>query len=55
MKVAYTVRLDKGKITYMADYKCAECGWVNNDRSFFYEREGESNLYCSLHVNKENC
>ena len=31
--------------------KCFECGWFDNDKSFFYEREGEQ--YCSLHINKE--
>jgi hypothetical protein len=43
----YTVILDKGKITYKGSYQCYECGWVDNDRTFFYERENE--LYCSLH------
>ena len=43
----YTVRLDKGKIEYIADYSCKECGWVDNDSSFFYEKNNE--LYCSLH------
>jgi len=47
MKTRYTVRLDNGAIHYIGNYKCAECGWVDNDISFFTERE--DNLYCSLH------
>ena len=47
LKTAYIVRLDKGKITYINQGECAECGWIDKDFSFFYEREGE--LYCSLH------
>jgi hypothetical protein len=43
----YTVRLTGGKVEYIADYSCKECGWVDNDRSFFYEKDNE--LYCSLH------
>lgn len=46
----YSVILREGAITYMANYKCAECGWVDNDREFFYEVEGE--LYCSLHKDR---
>lgn len=47
MKVSYTVNLDRGRITYKGDYQCYECGWVDNDRTFFYERTGQ--MYCSLH------
>jgi hypothetical protein len=47
MYVSYTVKLNNGKISYEADYSCKECGWVDNDRSFFYEKNNE--LYCSLH------
>lgn len=47
----YTVTLDNNGITYTARNKCAECGWVDNDPSFFTERDGE--LYCSLHIEKE--
>ena len=43
----YTVKLNDGRIEYVADYSCDECGWVDNDRSFFYEKNGK--LYCSLH------
>jgi hypothetical protein len=43
----YTVRLDGRKITYLGANKCQECGYVDDDASFFYEREGKS--YCSLH------
>jgi len=43
----YTVRLDGGKITYIGANECQECGYVDNDSSFFYEKEGK--LFCSLH------
>jgi hypothetical protein len=43
----YTVRLDGRKITYLGANECQECGYVDNDSSFFYEKEGK--LFCSLH------
>ena len=44
----YTVRLDKGKITYSpSTYGCDECGWVDTDKSFFYSKGHD--LVCSLH------
>jgi hypothetical protein len=43
----YTVRLDGGKITYLGANECQECGYIDNDSSFFYEKEGK--LFCSLH------
>jgi major membrane immunogen (membrane-anchored lipoprotein) len=46
-KTLYKVKLDNGKITYIGDYKCKECGWVSNDIDFFTEID--ENLYCSLH------
>jgi len=45
-KVAYTVRLDKGKITYINE--CYECGWFDSDNSFFTIINGRP--YCSLHA-----
>lgn len=50
--MGYTVRLDGHKITYIGDYACFSCGYVDNDKSFFYERNG--NLYCSLHSEEAN-
>jgi hypothetical protein len=55
MNYNYTVKLDNRRVTYVADYQCEYCGWVDNDRSFFYETDGK--LYCSLHkkgVSNEN-
>lgn len=50
--MGYTVKLNGGKITYVGDYQCASCGYVDNDKSFFYEKEG--GLYCSLHSEEAN-
>jgi hypothetical protein len=47
----YTVRLENGRIAYMGENECYECGWVSNDETFFYERDGRK--YCSLHIDKE--
>jgi len=33
--------------------ECAECGWLDNDPTFFYQVEGK--FYCSLHVPCEEC
>ena len=44
----YSVRLDSGSIFYIAKNECAECGWVDNDLSYFTEIDNK--LYCSLHI-----
>jgi hypothetical protein len=49
-KVAYTVRLEKGKITYLN--KCYECGWDDSDNGFFTIVNGRP--YCSLHKSGGN-
>ncbi|MGA0877309.1 MAG: hypothetical protein ACO3QZ_05395 [Candidatus Nanopelagicaceae bacterium] len=48
--MGYTVRLIGNKIEYIGAYSCADCGYVDDDRDFFYEVKGE--LYCSLHKNR---
>lgn len=48
--MGYTVRLSGVGIQYLADYSCANCGYADDDRSFFYEVEGS--LYCSLHKDR---
>lgn len=48
-KVAYTVRLNEGRISYLN--KCWECGWSDSDDSFFTMIDGKP--YCSLHKEKE--
>jgi|688.fasta_scaffold137461_7 hypothetical protein len=50
--MSYTVRLNNGKVTYVGDYQCVSCGYVDDDKSFFYERKGL--LYCSLHSEEAN-
>ena len=52
MNYNYTVKLENKKVTYAADYQCEYCGWVDNDRSFFYETDGK--LYCSLHKEQDD-
>ena len=47
MEVRYTVRLDNGRIAYLAKYECDECGWRDNDETFFYDKGGKR--VCSLH------
>ena len=45
---SYTVRLEKGKITYLpSTYACDYCGWSDTDKSFFYLTP--KGLFCSLH------
>lgn len=51
MKYSYEVKLDNGRIEYIADYACKECRYASNDRDFFTKVEGE--LYCSLHKERE--
>ncbi len=51
MQHSYKVRLDSGRIEYIADYACKECRYASNDKDFFTEIEGE--LYCSLHNKRE--
>lgn len=48
MIVNYTVKLENNSIQYIADNECFECGYVDNDKSFFYVHHGK--LYCSLHI-----
>ena len=50
MIVNYTVKLENNSIRYIADNECIECGYVDNDKSFFYAHHGK--LYCSLHIPK---
>ena len=52
MLTRYAVRLHNGSIEYIATYKCAECGWVDNDPSFFWYYAGKN--YCSLHKEGES-
>lgn len=47
MQYSYKVKLDSGRIEYIADYACKECRYASNDKDYFTEIEGE--LYCSLH------
>jgi exopolyphosphatase/pppGpp-phosphohydrolase len=51
MQHSYKVRLDNGRIEYIADYACKECRYASNDKDFFTEIEGE--LYCSLHKKRK--
>ena len=44
-ETAYIVRLDNGRITYIN--KCWECGWSDDDDSFFTVINGKP--LCSLH------
>ena len=48
MIVNYTVKLENNSIQYIADNECFGCGYVDNDKSFFYVHHGK--LYCSLHI-----
>jgi hypothetical protein len=50
--MSYTVKLSGKGIEYIGDYSCVYCGYVDNDRSFFYEVKGE--LFCSLHKGAHN-
>ena len=52
MEHSYKVRLDNGRIEYVADYACKKCRSASNDKDFFTEIEGE--LYCSLHNERES-
>lgn len=45
--MGYTVKISGEGIQYLADYSCANCGYADDDRSFFYKVKGS--LYCSLH------